>query len=93
LAELKKMDKLHSEIRQSHARLAVLRAEWAYQNRPDRLHNLAELNFESLGLMPLKPEQFGLVDQISYPPLPIPLLDIQNSVEVSTMNQPAEVSQ
>jgi hypothetical protein len=92
-AELKKMDKLHSEIRQSHARLAVLRAEWAYQNRPDRLHNLAELNFESLGLMPLKPEQFGLVDQISYPPLPIPLLDIQNSVEVSTMNQPAEVSQ
>ena len=91
--ELRKMDVLHAEIRKSHARLAVLRAEWAYQNRPDRLQDLADLNFETLGLMPLHAEQFGMVDQISYPPIPIPLLDIQNSVEVSTMNQRSEASQ
>ena len=58
---------LHSEIRAAHARLAVLRAEWAYQNRPDRLRALAELNFDRLGLVPFRAEQFGQVDQIPYP--------------------------
>ena len=78
-------DKLHANIRASHARLAVLKAEWAYQNRPDRLRDLAEINFERLGLLPLHPDQFGLVDQISYPPKS--LLPITNPVDVSTMSE------
>ena len=52
-AVLNQTDRLHAEIRETHARLAILRAEWAFQNRPDRLRDLAELNFERLQLLPL----------------------------------------
>ena len=58
---------LHQQIAQERMSLAVLNAEWAYLNRPDRLRALAEINFDRLGLLPLTPEQFGLVDQVTYP--------------------------
>ncbi|MEX3315869.1 cell division protein FtsL [Sulfitobacter sp. PS-8MA] len=80
-------DKLHANIRNAHERLAVLRAEWAFQNRPDRLRDLANLNFDRLGLLPLHPGQFGQVDQVAYPPAP--LLPITEPVDVSTMNYDA----
>ncbi|PRY91197.1 cell division protein FtsL [Donghicola tyrosinivorans] len=72
------------QITAQRERLAVLRAEWAYQNRPDRLRDLAELNFDSLGLLPMTPEHFGKVDQITYP-LPKDDLTIEGTVEVSNM--------
>ena len=62
---------LKREIGARHQELSMLRAEWAYLNRPDRLAALAEMNFESLGLMPLTSEHFALVDQVAYP-LPEP---------------------
>lgn len=60
--------KLEREIGARHQELSMLRAEWAYLNRPDRLHALAEMNFETLGLMPLAPDHFARADQVAYPP-------------------------
>ncbi|MGJ8604254.1 MAG: cell division protein FtsL [Marivita sp.] len=73
---------VRAEIAEARARLAVLKAEWAFLNRPDRLRDLAEVNFERLGLMPLDPEQFGRVDQIAYPQPPE--LPITEPIEISS---------
>ena len=89
-AEIARTEKINKEIGNARARLTVLRAEWAYLNRPDRLRDLSEVNFERLGLLPLRPDQFGKVDQVAFPPEPEPELIITNPVDVSGLSDSAE---
>ena len=64
---IREVRRLHADIGAAHTRLNVLEAEWAYLNRPDRLRDLSELNFDRLGLLPMMPSTFGRVDQIAFP--------------------------
>ncbi|MEL7257092.1 cell division protein FtsL [Roseovarius phycicola] len=78
---------VQQQIAEARERLRFLNAEWAYLNRPERLRDLAEINFKRLGLLPLQPNQFGKVDQVSFPRVEEPL-DIWSTVEV--MDREAE---
>lgn len=78
---LSRVSALQSDITAARSRLGVLRAEWAYQNRPDRLRELAELNFDRLGLLALRPDQFGSANQIAFPS--VEPLELDDAIEVS----------
>ena len=84
-AALSETAALNREIGTLRARLAKLNAEWAYLNRPDRLRDLANLNFDRLGLLPLTPEHFGRVDQIAFPPVAVPLV-ITDPIDVTGLS-------
>lgn len=66
-AALREVSQLQDEISLLQEALAVQRAEWAYQNRPDRLRELVTLNFDRLGLLPMTPDQFGSAADVAYP--------------------------
>lgn len=84
-AALDELQSMQREVGQAHARLNILRAEWAYLNRPERLRELADLNFDRLGLLPLRADQFGRVDEVAFPPEePLP---ITNPIEVMNRGQ------
>ncbi len=80
---------LKREIKRQEQTLAILKAEWGYLNRPERLRALADKYDEQLQLIGFTPDQFGKIDQVSFPLRPKPPA-IVNSVEVSA---PQEASQ
>jgi hypothetical protein len=76
---------LEREIGARHRELSMLRAEWAYLNRPDRLRALAEMNFERLGLTPLAPDHFATIETVGYP-LP-DLVDVVAEPEIDAFSE------
>ena len=58
---------LEREIAALSEALSVQRAEWAYLNRPDRLRELVDVNFDRLRLVPITASHFGEIGQIAYP--------------------------
>ncbi len=73
-ASLREVRELRAEIASAQARLDRLHAEWAYLNRPDRLRDLADLNFQRLELLPMRPEAFAGVEEVPMPGAVGPLL-------------------
>ena len=57
---------LNEDIGLANSRLRVLRAEWAYLNRPERLLQLVNANFLDLKLLELTSDHFARLEQIPY---------------------------
>ena len=68
---LNEMEGVQREIAGLREQLVVLRAEWAYLNRPARLRELVALNADKLNLKPINSGQFVDSAKIDYPPPPV----------------------
>jgi hypothetical protein len=72
---------LEREIAALTEALSIQRAEWAYLNRPDRLRELVDVNFERLKLIPITASHFGDIGQVVYP-LPEARAEFHDGIEV-----------
>ena len=63
---LDKIAQLNEDIGLANSRLRVLRAEWAYLNRPERLLQLVNTNFSDLKLLQLTSDHFARLEQIPF---------------------------
>lgn len=90
---IKHVRELRRDVSAAHERLAILKDEWAYQNRPARLQDLVELNYQRLALLPMTPDAFGHYNQVVFPPPPGQDFDYNEftgAVDISTGNMPDE---
>lgn len=95
-AKLSEVSDLQREIGLLRDALSTQKAEWAYLNRPDRLRELVNLNFERLGLMPMEPAQLGFAAEVAFPRVPLAeglpgTLDLSKSVDVQGNLAPKDV--
>jgi hypothetical protein len=67
-AALDRVGSLRAEIAREREAIAVLRADWAWANAPERLASLVAANADALGLEPMAGAQFAAVEQIAPPP-------------------------
>lgn len=78
-AALTEMGAVQSQIAGLREDLGVLRAEWAFLNRPERLRELVSLNFDKLKLVPYDSSQFVDANQVPFPALKAPAADTAQS--------------
>ena len=78
---LKEVQALQRQIVGLREALSVQRAEWAYLNRPDRLRDLATVNFDRLGLLPMDPSPFGTAAEVAYPRSNLPDIDFPVDIQ------------
>lgn len=71
-AAISDMTQVQREIGGLREDLGVLRAEWAYLNRPERLRELVDLNFDKLKLVPVEAGQTVDLGHVDYPKPPPP---------------------
>ncbi|HRO15886.1 MAG TPA: hypothetical protein PLL33_12760, partial [Paracoccus sp. (in: a-proteobacteria)] len=73
-AQIDRMQAVQNEMAGLRENLGMLRAEWAYLNRPERLRGLVDMNFERLKLVPVGANQFGSARNVDYPApdMPVP---------------------
>jgi hypothetical protein len=80
---------LEREVARLTEALRIQRAEWAYLNRPDRLRDLVDVNFDRLPLVPMTADHFGEIGQIAYP-MPqaaaVPSIEFSGAVETLSYN-------
>lgn len=62
-----RVDDLRHQIAEEREALQVLRVEWAYMNRPERLARLVSLHNDRLGLVPMGPESLQEAIVIPFP--------------------------
>jgi hypothetical protein len=84
---LRRVASLQQQIAAEREAISVLKAEWAYLNRPDRLRELVDMNYEELGLLPLMPGHFAEVELVSYPQVEILPEAITDPVSTSSQDR------
>ena len=73
--------RLENELVDRREAIHVLRAEWSYLNRPDRLTELAERH---LDLVPMAPAQMGVLVDVPYRPNGLPDYVLTPSISLVT---------
>ena len=77
-----KSEKLKLSVEAKKEYLSVLKAEWSYLNRPQRLESLVEKYFETLRLIPLRSDHYADVSMINF------FSDIDLDIEAEPVSVP-----
>lgn len=90
------VENLRQEIGREREAIAVLRAEWAFLNAPERLAKLAHLHRGSLNLQPMAPEIFADLTEIVTPEpddglQPVTIIDLDAIAPPLAMSPPPKI--